>query len=51
MLDVEGFILVGGASSRMGTDKSSLKLGEQTIVERIAATMHRVTKTVSVVGA
>jgi len=33
--DIQGFILVGGASSRMGTDKSRLKLGEKTFVERI----------------
>ena len=51
MLDVEGFILVGGASSRMGADKSALVLGGQTIVERIATTMRSVAKKVSVVGA
>jgi len=33
--DIQGFILVGGASSRMGTDKARLKLGKKTFVERI----------------
>jgi molybdenum cofactor guanylyltransferase len=36
MSDIEGFILAGGASSRMGADKATLKLGEQTFIERIA---------------
>lgn len=51
MLDVEGFILVGGASSRMGTDKSHLVLGGQTTVERIAAAMSSITLRVQLVGA
>lgn len=36
MSDIEGFILAGGASSRMGTDKSRLSLGGETFVERAA---------------
>src|SRR5919201_909117 len=36
MPDLEGFILAGGASSRMGEDKSRLRLGGRTFVERIA---------------
>jgi molybdopterin-guanine dinucleotide biosynthesis protein A len=35
--NIEGFILVGGASSRMGRDKALLKLGNRTFVERISA--------------
>src|SRR5216110_1456826 len=50
MLDVEGFILVGGASSRMGSDKSQLVFGGQTAVERIAAELRSVTSQVSLVG-
>ena len=50
MLDVEGFILVGGASSRMGQDKSRLMLGGQTTVERIAAAMSEVATRVRLVG-
>ena len=51
MLDVEGFILVGGRSSRMGTDKSRLQFGGQTSVERIAAELRSITARISLVGA
>ena len=47
---VEAFILAGGASSRMGTDKSQLLLEDQTFVERIAATLLTVTDTIRLVG-
>jgi molybdopterin-guanine dinucleotide biosynthesis protein A len=50
MLDVEGFILVGGASSRMGRDKSRLMFGSQTTVERIGAVMAEVASRVRLVG-
>jgi molybdopterin-guanine dinucleotide biosynthesis protein A len=50
MLDVEGFILVGGASSRMGSDKSQLTFGRLTAVERIAAELRSVASDVSLVG-
>ena len=46
----EAFILAGGASSRMGADKSQLLLDDQTFVERIAATLRMVTDSVSLVG-
>ena len=48
---VEGFILIGGASSRMGSDKARLELGGSTFVERIAAALSSVTDTVRCVGA
>lgn len=51
MSDVEGFILAGGASSRMGTDKSRLLLGKQTFVERIAEALHSIATRISVVSA
>lgn len=51
MLEIEGFILVGGASSRMGEDKARLKLGGQTFVERIARALSSITSRVSTVGA
>ena len=50
MLDVEGFILVGGASSRMGSDKAQLMFGTQTGVQRIAAELTALTNRVCVVG-
>ena len=50
MLDVEGFILVGGASSRMGQDKSRLMLRSQTTVERIAEAISDVAPRVRLVG-
>jgi molybdopterin-guanine dinucleotide biosynthesis protein A len=48
--EVEGFILVGGASSRMGTDKARLSLGGEQFVERIASALLSITERVSVVG-
>jgi molybdopterin-guanine dinucleotide biosynthesis protein A len=50
MLDVEGFILVGGASSRMGADKSGLLLNGKTTVSLISEALRPVTSRVSVVG-
>ena len=49
-LDVEGFILVGGASSRMGSNKAQLTFGEQTSVQVIAAALGSVVDRVRVVG-
>jgi molybdopterin-guanine dinucleotide biosynthesis protein A len=46
----EAFILAGGASSRMGTDKSQLLLEGQTFVERIAVILQTVTDTIRLVG-
>jgi molybdopterin-guanine dinucleotide biosynthesis protein A len=46
----EAFILAGGASRRMGTDKSQLRLANQTFTERIAATLLMLTDSVTVVG-
>ncbi len=47
---LEAFILAGGASSRMGTDKSQLLIGKQTFVERIANTLLTITNSVRLVG-
>jgi molybdopterin-guanine dinucleotide biosynthesis protein A len=46
----EAFILAGGASSRMGTDKSRLLLENQTFVERIADSLLTVTNSIRLVG-
>jgi molybdenum cofactor guanylyltransferase len=50
MFDVEGFILVGGQSSRMGSDKSQLLFGTLTGVEHIAAALRTLTQNVRLVG-
>jgi len=46
----EAFILAGGASSRMGTDKSQLMIGGETFVERIATTLFKIVTKVTIVG-
>ncbi|HLM25014.1 MAG TPA: molybdenum cofactor guanylyltransferase [Pyrinomonadaceae bacterium] len=50
MEQIAAFILAGGASSRMGTDKSQLRLEQQTFTERIAETLLKITDSVSIVG-
>lgn len=51
MLDVEGFILVGGESSRMGADKSRLVLRGKTTVQMVAQALESITTLVRTVGA
>jgi len=51
MDSIEGFILSGGQSRRMGTDKSRLMLDGQSFVARIAAELAAVTSKVTIVGA
>src|SRR5947209_4498950 len=51
MSEFEGFILAGGASSRMGRDKARLQLGDKTFVAHIAEELHAITPRVSVVSA
>lgn len=50
MFDVQGFILVGGASRRMGQDKAQLRLGPETLLERLADRLSPVTSSVTLVG-
>ncbi|MEJ5261293.1 MAG: molybdenum cofactor guanylyltransferase [Ignavibacterium sp.] len=47
--DITGVILAGGKSSRMGTNKSLLKFGNQTIIERIAELMKSIFKDVIII--
>ena len=47
---MEAFILAGGASRRMGTDKSQLPIERQTFAERIAETLLQVADSVKLVG-
>ncbi|MDT7687719.1 MAG: hypothetical protein QOE46_478 [Acidobacteriota bacterium] len=49
-MDIEGFILAGGASSRMGEDKSRLRLGGRSFVERAAEALGPVADGVRIVG-
>jgi molybdenum cofactor guanylyltransferase len=49
--DVTAFILAGGRSSRMGTDKALLPFGEQTLLERALCTASAVAATVFIAGA
>ena len=51
MLEVEGFILVGGASSRMGTDKALLTLNGRNFVEHIHTALQQIATRTSLVGA
>ena len=50
MQDVEGFILVGGASSRMGEEKARLTLGGLNFVERIREALGALAARVALVG-
>jgi molybdopterin-guanine dinucleotide biosynthesis protein A len=50
MDSIAGFILIGGQSRRMGTDKSRLMLEGQSFVERIAGELSAATPSVTVVG-
>ena len=50
MESCQAFILAGGSSSRMGTDKSQLLIDGQTFTERIADTLRKVTDSVTIVG-
>jgi molybdopterin-guanine dinucleotide biosynthesis protein A len=48
--EIEGFILTGGHSRRMGTDKSRLIIRGESFVERIAAQLFPVASSVRLVG-
>lgn len=50
MDSIAGFILVGGESRRMGTDKAGLTINGQSFVDRIAEKVFEVTSSVSIVG-
>ena len=47
---IEAFILAGGQSRRMGTDKSQLQLENQTFTDRIAGTLEQVSDVITLVG-
>ncbi len=48
--EIDGYVLAGGASRRMGTDKAFLSLGGKTMVRRAADALFAISKEVRVVG-
>jgi molybdopterin-guanine dinucleotide biosynthesis protein A len=50
MHDIEAFILAGGASRRMGTDKSQLLIENEPLVQRVRNTLATVVTRVRIVG-
>ena len=50
MDSIAAFILAGGASRRMGTDKSQLMLDGKSFIEHVAAALTRISNEISVVG-
>lgn len=48
--NTEAFILAGGASARMGADKATLELGEETFIARIASALGSVVERVRVIS-
>lgn len=49
-MNLTGFILAGGKSSRMGTDKGLLAVDGETMVQRIALAMHPVVNEVKIIS-
>ena len=50
MYSIAGFILAGGESRRMGTDKAGLTLEGQSFVDRIAGEVFTLTPSIRIVG-
>lgn len=50
ILTIDGYVLAGGASRRMGSDKSQLMLGGETMLRRAASALRTVSDRVTVVG-
>jgi molybdopterin-guanine dinucleotide biosynthesis protein A len=47
---ITGFVMAGGKSSRMGTDKASLSLNGKTLLEHALTTVRQVAKEVFILG-
>jgi molybdopterin-guanine dinucleotide biosynthesis protein A len=50
MNSIEGFILIGGQSRRMGSDKAQLSINGKSFVEQIAEKLAPVTQSITLVG-
>ena len=50
MNDIQGFILAGGASARMGRRKASLRLGDRTLIQITRGVLSAITGDIYVVG-
>ena len=50
-MQLQAFILAGGQSRRMGTDKSQLRFQNETFVDRIAAALEPAAESITLVGA
>jgi molybdopterin-guanine dinucleotide biosynthesis protein A len=51
IIQTQAFILAGGQSRRMGTDKSQLQIQDQTFTDKIAGALLKLTDSVTLVGA
>ncbi|MBK6591114.1 MAG: NTP transferase domain-containing protein [Acidobacteria bacterium] len=47
---IDGFVLAGGQSRRMGQDKAALLVGGRTLIDRAAGAMFSIANTVYLVG-
>ena len=50
VMDVSVFILAGGRSTRMGSDKAMLRVGEETLLERMLRKGREISDSVQIVG-
>ena len=49
-IEVSGFVLAGGASRRMGSDKASLPIGSERLVDRQIRLLRDVCRSASIIG-
>lgn len=49
-MQTAGFVLAGGASSRMGRNKALMMLGDRTLIEIVTSAVRQVTGNVAIIG-